>query len=280
MSNLLTGKVAIVTGGASGIGLAAAQRFVAEGGRVVIADIAQEAGEAAAASLGEAAAFQRTDVTDEVAIQAAVDAAVTRFGRLDVMFNNAGSTGDGSSITEIGPVGFDKTFVLDVRSVVLGHKCAARRFKEQGTGGSIISTVSVAGLQGGWSSVSYATAKHAVVGTIRHAAKELAPFGIRTNGVAPGVIMTPLIAKAFGVPPEKADELVQYLVGRLGSKQAMGRYGSAEDVANAALFFASDLSAYVSGTVMPVDGGISSYTLSTSDEEILTAAQEFARSLT
>lgn len=280
MSNLLTGKVAIVTGGASGIGLAAVQRFVAEGGRVVIADVAQEAGEAAATSLGEAAAFQRTDVTDEASIQAAVDAAVTRFGRLDVMFNNAGSTGDGSSITEIGPAGFDKTFVLDVRSVVLGHKCAARRFKEQGTGGSIISTVSVAGLQGGWSSVSYATAKHAVVGTIRHAAKELAPFGIRTNGVAPGVIMTPLIAKAFGVPPEKADELVQYLVGRLGSKQAMGRYGSAEDVANAALFFASDLSAYVSGTVMPVDGGISSYTLSTSDEEIFTAVQEFARSLT
>lgn len=280
MSNLLTGKVAIVTGGASGIGLAAVQRFVAEGGRVVIADVAQEAGEAAATSLGEAAAFQRTDVTDEASIQAAVDAAVTRFGRLDVMFNNAGSRGDGSSITEIGPAGFDKTFVLDVRSVVLGHKCAARRFKEQGTGGSIISTVSVAGLQGGWSSVSYATAKHAVVGTIRHAAKELAPFGIRTNGVAPGVIMTPLIAKAFGVPPEKADELVQYLVGRLGSKQAMGRYGSAEDVANAALFFASDLSAYVSGTVMPVDGGISSYTLSTSDEEIFAAAQEFARSLT
>ncbi|MDN7437418.1 SDR family oxidoreductase [Burkholderia multivorans] len=280
MSNLLTGKVAIVTGGASGIGLAAAQRFVAEGGHVVIADVAQEAGEAAAASLGKAAAFQRTDVTDEASIQAAVDAAVTRFGRLDVMFNNAGSTGDGSSITEIGPAGFDKTFVLDVRSVVLGHKCAARRFKEQGTAGSIISTVSVAGLQGGWSSVSYATAKHAVVGTIRHAAKELAPFGIRTNGVAPGVIMTPLIAKAFGVPPEKADELVQYLVGRLGSKQAMGRYGSAEDVANAALFFASDLSAYVSGTVMPVDGGISSYTLSTSDEEIFAAAQEFARSLT
>lgn len=280
MSNLLAGKVAIVTGGASGIGLAAVQRFAAEGARVVIADVAQEAGEAAAASLGEATAFQRTDVTDEASIQAAVAAAVARFGRLDVMFNNAGSTGDASAITEIGPAGFDKTFVLDVRSVVLGHKCAARRFKEQGFGGSIISTVSVAGLQGGWSSVSYATAKHAVVGTIRHAAKELAPFGIRTNGVAPGVIMTPLIAKAFGVPPEKADELVQFLVGRLGARQAMGRYGSAEDVANAALFLASDLSAYVSGTVIPVDGGISSYTLSTSDEEIFAAAREFVQSST
>lgn len=280
MNDLLTGKVAIVIGGASGIGLAAVPRFVAEGARVVIADVAQEAGEAAAELLGEAAVFQHTDVTDEASIQAAVDAAVARFGKLDVMFNNAGSTGDGSAVTEIGSAGFDKTFVLDVRSVVLGHKCAARRFKAQGTGGSIISTVSVAGLQGGWSSVSYATAKHAVVGTIRHAAKELAPFGIRCNGVAPGVIMTPLIARAFGVPPEKADELVQHLVGRLGVKQAMGRYGSVEDVANAALFLASDLSAYVSGTVIPVDGGISSYTLSTSDEEIYAAAQDFVRSLT
>lgn len=280
MDKLLKGKVAIVTGGASGIGLAAVQRFAVEGAHVLIADIAQEAGKAAAAALGESALFQRTDVTDEASIQAAVDAAVARFGRLDIMFNNAGSTGDAAPVTEIEAAGFDRTFVLDVRSVVLGHKCAARRFKEQGTGGSIITTVSVAGLQGGWLSVSYATAKHAVVGTIRHAAKELAPFGIRSNGVAPGVIMTPLIAKAFGVPPEKADALVQYLVGRLGGKQAMGRYGSAEDVANAALFLASDLSAYVSGTVIPVDGGISSYTLSTSDEEIFAAAQEFVRSLT
>ncbi len=280
MNDLLTGKVAIVIGGASGIGLAAVPRFVAEGARVVIADVAQEAGEAAAELLGEAAVFQHTDVTDEASIQAAVDAAVARFGKLDVMFNNAGSTGDGSAVTEIGSAGFDKTFVLDVRSVVLGHKCAVRRFKAQGTGGSIISTLSVAGLQGGWSSVSYATAKHAVVGTIRHAAKELAPFGIRCNGVAPGVIMTPLITRAFGVPPEKADELVQHLVGRLGAKQAMGRYGSVEDVANAVLFLASDLSAYVSGTVIPVDGGISSYTLSTSDEEIYAAAQDFVRSLT
>jgi len=118
-----------------------------------------------------------------------------------------------------------------------------------------------------------------VIGTIRHAAKELAPFRIRSNGVAPGVIMTPLVAKAFGVPPEKADALVAFLVDRLGPKQAMGRYGSAEDIANAALFLASDLSAYVSGTVIPVDGGLSSYTLSTSDEEIYAAAQEFLRSL-
>jgi len=143
MTDLLAGKVAIVTGGASGIGLAAVERFVAQGARVVIADLAQEAGEAAAAALGDGAIFQRTDVTDEASIQAAVDAAVAGFGRLDILFNNAGSTGDSSPVTEIGSEGFDKTFVLDARSVVLGHKRAARRFKAQGTGGSIISTVSV-----------------------------------------------------------------------------------------------------------------------------------------
>ncbi len=277
MTDLLKGKVAIVTGGASGIGLTTVERFVAEGAYVVIADIAEETGDAAARAFGDAAVFQHTNVMDEASIASAVAAAVARFGRLDIMFNNAGSTGDSSPVTEIGVEGFDHTLALDTRSVVLGVKHAARQFRAQGSGGSILSTVSVAGLQGGWSSISYTTAKHAVVGTIRHAAMELAADRIRVNGVAPGVIMTPLIAKAFGVPPEKADDLVSFLVDRLGGKQAMGRYGSAEDIANAALFLASDLSAYVSGTVIPVDGGISSYTLSTSDAEIFAAAQDFLK---
>ncbi|MBS0582961.1 MAG: glucose 1-dehydrogenase [Proteobacteria bacterium] len=278
MNKLLTGKVAIVTGGASGIGLAAVQRFVAEGARVVIADVAKEAGEAAAAALGEAAVFQRTDVTDEASIQAAVAAAVARFGRLDVMFNNAGSTGDGSPVTEIKPAGFDATLALDTRSVLLGIKHAARQFRAQGGGGSIVSTVSVAGLQGGWSSVSYTTAKHAVVGMIRHAAMELSADRIRVNGIAPGVIMTPLIAKAFGVPVDRADALVAFLEKRLSARQALRRYGSMEDIANAAVFLASDLSSYISGTVIPVDGGVSAYTLSTSDADIAAAAQEFLKS--
>lgn len=277
MTDLLKGRIAIVTGGASGIGLAAAERFLAEGARIAIADISEDEGKARAAELGADAIFLRTDVTDEASIAAAVARTVERFGRLDVMFNNAGSTGDSSPVTEIGPEGFDRTLALDARSVLLGIKHAARQFRAQGGGGSILSTVSVAGLQGGWSSVSYTTAKHAVIGTIRHAAMELAADRIRVNGIAPGVIMTPLIARAFGVPPAKADALVAFLVGRLGGKQAMGRYGSAEDVANAAVFLASDLSAYVSGTVIPVDGGISSYTLSTSDAEIIAAAQAFLK---
>lgn len=278
MSKLLTGKVAVVTGGASGIGLAAVKRFVAEGARVVIADVARQAGDAAAAALGEAAVFQRTDVTDEASIRSAIDAAVARFGRLDVMFNNAGSTGDGSPVTEIAPAGFDATLALDTRSVLLGIKHAARQFRAQGGGGSIVATVSVAGLQGGWSSVSYTTAKHAVVGMIRHAALELSAARIRVNGIAPGVIMTPLIAKAFGVPADRAEALVAFLEERLSARQALGRYGSMADIANAALFLASDLSSYVSGTVIPVDGGISSYTLSTSDADIAAAAREFLKS--
>lgn len=277
MSDLLNGKTVIVTGGASGIGLATVERFVAEGARVAIADISAAEGEARAAEFGTDAIFLRTDVTDEASIAAAIAGTVERFGRLDVMFNNAGSTGDSAPVTEIGPEGFDRTLALDTRSVLLGIKHAARQFRAQGGGGSILSTVSVAGLQGGWSSVSYTTAKHAVVGTIRHAAMELAADRIRVNGIAPGVIMTPLIAKAFGVPAEKADALVTFLTDRLGGKQAMGRYGSAEDIANAAVFLASDLSAYVSGTVIPVDGGISSYALSTSDAEIFAAAQDFLK---
>ena len=279
MAGLLAGKVAIVTGGASGIGLASVKRFVDEGANVVIADVAQDAGEAAVASLGASTFFQRTDVMDEASIHDAVEAAAQHFGRLDIMFNNAGATGDGSSVTEIGPEGFDHTLALDTRSVLLGIKHAARRFRQQGGGGSILSTVSVAGLQGGWSSVSYTTAKHAVVGTIRHAAMELSKDRIRVNGIAPGVIMTPLIAKAFGVPAERAGALVEFLVARLGTGQAMGRYGSAEDIANAALFLASDLSAYVSGTVIPVDGGISSFTQSTSDADIVAAARDFLQTI-
>lgn len=275
MTELLNGKVAIVTGGASGIGLAAVRRFVAEGARVLIADIAEEAGVAVAAKAGPEVVFSRTDVTDEGSLQSAVDAAVDAFGRLDVMFNNAGSTGDSSGILELGTEGFDKTFILDVRSVILGHKLAGRRFRAQGSGGSIITNVSVAGLQGGWSSMSYVTAKHAVVGTIRQAAKELGEFGIRCNGVAPGVIMTPLLAKSFGVPPERGEAFIHFVEARLASRQAMGRYGTAEDIANAALFLASDLSTYVNGAVIPVDGGISSYTLSTSDAEVVQAAEAF-----
>ncbi|RYE39420.1 MAG: SDR family oxidoreductase [Hyphomicrobiales bacterium] len=275
MSGLLEGKVAVVTGGISGIGLASAERFLSEGARVVVADIRDDEGKRTADRLGDNAAFVHTDVTDESSIEALVAQTVELFGRLDVFFNNAGTTGTPAPVTELTADGFDSTLALDTNAVVFGHKHAARQFIRQGGGGSILTTASVAALQGGWSSISYSTAKHAVIGTIRHAAKELSAHRIRTNAIAPGVIMTPLIAKAFGVPATQGDDLVRFLDDELGAQQALGRYGTVEDIANAALFLASDLSSYISGTVIPVDGGISSYTLSTSDTDIAAAATAF-----
>src|SRR5690606_36083312 len=151
MAQLLADKVAVVTGGTSGIGLATVERFVSEGGKVVIADIQDELGASIADRLGEDVAYLRTDVTDEAAIEAVVAHAVERFGRLDVMFNNAGAQGDPAPMVELGSEGFDATLALLTRSVALGHKYAARQFQKQGDGGSIISTASAAGLQGGWS---------------------------------------------------------------------------------------------------------------------------------
>lgn len=278
MQKLLEGKTAVVTGASRGIGFATARRFADEGANVVLAARGQEALDAAAEAITDAggqAIGVSADITAKSSVEALVRAAVEHFGGLDVLCNNAGSTGDPSPVTELSEEGFDRTFELDARAVLFGHKYAARQFREQGTGGSIITVASVAALQGGWSSISYTTAKHAAVGIIRHAAKELSADRIRTNGIAPGVVMTPLIAGAFGVPREKATDLVRYIDERLGPQQALGRYGTVDDIANAALFLASDLSAYVSGTVIPVDGGISSYTLSSSDEDIARTAQDF-----
>ncbi|MFF0109914.1 SDR family NAD(P)-dependent oxidoreductase [Streptomyces hirsutus] len=275
MTGLLDGKVAIITGGASGIGRASVERFVAEGAKVAIADIQDELGASIADRLGDAALYVRTDVTDEAAIEALVATTVERFGKLDVMFNNAGAQGDSSPITELSAAGFDKTLALLTRSVVLGHKYAARQFQAQGTGGSIVTTASAAGLQGGWSAAGYTIAKHAIVGVVRQAVAELAPLGIRSNAIAPGIIMTEIMARTFGVPLEEADGFSAFLADRLGSTQPLGRVGFPEDIAKAAVFLASDLSDYVTGTVIPVDGGATSITQGTFATEVVAAAQEY-----
>lgn len=275
MAQLLADKVAVVTGGTSGIGLATVERFASEGAKVVIADIQDELGASIADRLGEDVAYLRTDVTDEAAIEAVVAHAVERFGRLDVMFNNAGAQGDPAPMVELGSEGFDATLALLTRSVALGHKYAARQFQKQGGGGSIISSASAAGLQGGWSAAGYTIAKHAVVGVVRQAVAELAPLGIRSNAIAPGVIMTPIMARSFGVPLEKSDEFTEFLAARLGPTQPIGRVGQPDDIAKAATFFASDLSEFVTGVVLPVDGGATAITQGTFASEVVAAAQEF-----
>jgi NAD(P)-dependent dehydrogenase (short-subunit alcohol dehydrogenase family) len=279
MAGLLSNRVALITGGTSGIGLASVRRFVSEGARVLIGDIADDAGVELANSLGGSAAFVHMDVMLEADIASAIAAAVKRFGRLDVIYNNAGAIGDPASLLDVQQDAFDRVLALDARSVLWGHKHAARQFKAQGGGGCIVTTASVAGIQAGWSPLSYTAAKHAVVGIIRHAAMELAPFGIRSNAIAPGAIPTPMVAKAFGIPVEHAAEFCELIEARLGSKQPLGRFGSAEDVANVALFLASDLSSYVSGAVLPVEGGATVQADSRLNQEVYSIGMEFLADL-
>ncbi len=275
MAGLLEGKVTIVTGGTSGIGRATVERYVAEGAKVAIADIQDAAGAELADELGDAAIYVHTDVTDESDIEALVATTVEAFGKLDVIYNNAGAQGDPSSLLEIGSEGFDKTLALLTRSVVLGHKYAARQFQAQGTGGSIISTASAAALQGGWSAAGYTIAKHAVVGVVRQSAAELAPLGIRSNAIAPGIIMTPIMARSFGVPMDEAEEFADFLAERLAASQPIGRTGTPDDIAKVATFLASDLSEFMAGAVLPVDGGATAITQGSFAADAAAAAQAY-----
>ncbi|MEZ5409314.1 MAG: glucose 1-dehydrogenase [Acidimicrobiales bacterium] len=242
----LAGKVAVITGAASGMGLATAERFVAEGANVVIADFNAEAGRAAAEALGPAARFTRCDVSVEDDVAAAVALATDAFGRLDIVFNNAGIGGAFGPITEIEVDHWDATFAVLVRGVFLGTKHAARVLIEQGEGGSIINTASVAGLGGGAGPQAYSAAKAAVVNLTTTTALELAPHSIRVNAICPGVIFTPLM---HGGDVEDAEAMVSEL-------QPLPKRGEGADIAGAALWLAGDDSAFVSGQSIAVDGAL------------------------
>lgn len=272
---LLENKVCIVTGGTSGIGLGTVERFVEFGAKVVIGDIQDERGQEIAERLGSNVRYVHADVTRESDIEALVASAVSHFGRLDVLYNNAGAGGDRSAMTEIGVEGFDRSMALLSSSVLLGHKYAARQFIAQGGGGSIISTASAAGVQGGWSAAAYTVAKHAVVGIVRQAVAELAPHGIRSNAISPGVIATPIMTQTFGVPMEKNERFLDFLSDRIGHTQPIGRLGRPSDVAGVAVFLASDLSAYVTGANIPVDGGATAVTQGSFATDVIEAAGDF-----
>jgi NAD(P)-dependent dehydrogenase (short-subunit alcohol dehydrogenase family) len=274
MTGQLAGKVAVVTGGASGIGLASAELFAEHGAKVVVGDIQADPGAAAGSA---DIIYVRTDVTDPAQIEALIQTAVDRFGRLDVMFNNAAAAGDPAPILELSAEGLDDTLRLVVGSVVYGHRFAAKQFIAQGTPGSIITTASGASFQGGWSSAGYTIGKHAVVGVVRQAAGELGAYGIRSNAIAPGITLTPIMSKTFGLPPTLAHDFTEYVAEQLKGQQALGRVGRPRDIALAALFLASDASAWITGTVLPVDGGLVSVTQSTLMPDLLRAADDFAR---
>ena len=251
MSGRLDGKVAVITGAASGIGAGSARRFVAEGARVVVADLQADAGAALVDELGPAARFVATNVLDEADIAAAVDLAVTAFGQLDVMFNNAGIVGAVGRISETSVDAWDNTIDILLRGVFLGTKHAARVMLEQGRPGVIINTASTAGMLGGLGPHAYTAAKHGVIGLTKSVANELAPNGIRVNAIAPGNTVSAMTAAVTSGNPDDLDGTT----ARIASMSPLGYAGMPEDIAAAAAFLASDDARYITGHTLVVDAG-------------------------
>lgn len=247
----LAAKVAIVTGGASGMGRATVMRFLADGAKVMVADLNEKNGAetlavAKASGHGDGVAFVRCDVANEADVAATVAAAEKRFGRLDIAYLNAGVGGAFGPIGETTVAEWDFTFAVLVRGVFLGIKHASNRMKAQGRGGSIINTASVAGINGGGGPHAYSAAKAAVANLTRAVAAELAMHRIRINAIAPGMIKTPL---AVGHREDAWDR-------RVVEKQPWPEPGMPQHIADAALFLASEESRFITGQVLVVDGGL------------------------
>ena len=248
MPDVLTDRVAVITGGASGIGKATVLRFLDEGAKVVVGDYNAENGQALVDEVGDPdrLLFIRTDVAEEAEVEALIGAAVESFGGLDVLFNNAGVGGAFGPLTEISVDDWDRTFAVLVRSVFAGTKHAARVMIEQGRGGSIINTASVAGLGGGAGPVAYSAAKAAVINLTYGSAVELAGQRIRVNAICPGLIHTPL---ALG---RNAD----HVRDRMPEVQPWPDAGLPEHIAGLALYLAGPDSAFVTGEAIRADGAL------------------------
>jgi len=247
MGDRLIGKVAVVTGAASGIGAASVRRFVEEGAKVVATDVQTDLGEQVVRELGDSARFAECDVTDEAAVAAAVDLAIATWGRLDVMFNNAGVVGAVGPIADTEAAAWARTMDILLTSVFYGCKHAARVMVPQGSG-SIINTSSAAGLLGGLGPHAYTAAKAGVIALTKSVAAELGPQGVRCNAIAPGAIPTALTAALSGDVNDLEAVAEQ-------SRQRYGRASDAMDIANGALYLASDEAGYVNGHTLVIDYG-------------------------
>ncbi|HEX7776064.1 MAG TPA: glucose 1-dehydrogenase [Parvibaculum sp.] len=252
MAGRLEGKVAIVTGGTSGIGRSTVELFLKEGAKVVAGDLQDDKGDAMERGFGKSFSYCRADVSVEADVKNLVDHAVGKFGRLDVMFNNAGYGGVGGLLGEIDMNGFDKTIGVLFKGVVLGYKYAAPHMKAQKSG-SIITTASVGGLQAGFGPLIYSSCKAAVIHFARCAAIELAPHFVRSNAICPGATATSLFGAQMGT--QKADQFAEFMKDHLADFQPIPRPGLPEDVAETALFLASDASSFITGQSIVIDGG-------------------------
>lgn len=251
----LDGKVAVITGGASGIGEGTVRLFAEEGAQVVIADIQDERGQQLAEELGTQTAYLRTDVSQEAQVRAAIQLAVDKWGRLDCMFNNAGFGGVSGPVELTDMDGYDQTMAVLLRGVFLGIKHASAVMKQQRSG-SIVSTASIAGMQAGFGPHVYSAAKAAVIHLTRSVSIELGEFGVRANAVCPGVIGTNIFTTPFGLTGAIADAAVAKVSDAFADWAPLKRSGVPRDIAEAVAWLASDSASYVTGQAIAIDGGL------------------------
>ncbi len=280
MSKELTGKVAIVTGGAGGIGRATVELFAAQGAKVVIADVNDEQGESLAKTLGKKAAYRKVDVAQAEELDALVEFAVEQFGGLDIMFNNAGISGaQYPRFLDDDLTDFNKVIGVNLFGVMAGSR-AAGRYMSQNGGGVIINNASIAGLLPGPALMTYRATKAAVIMFSKSIAIDLAEYSIRVNCLAPGHIRTSLTAFSTpGMTPEQVEKVKAAVSPAMDSNQPLKRHGKPEDVAESVLYLASDRAAQITGIVLPVDGGITAGDPVNHLQEIMDARAEAMASL-
>lgn len=246
----MEGKVALITGAASGIGEEAVRLFAENGAFVVAADVQDDLGHLVVASIGShRATYRHCDVRDEQEVEETVNFTLEKYGKLDILFSNAGIMGPLTSILELDIQGFDNTMATNVRGVAATIKHAARAMVAKNIRGSIICTTSVASLLAGTGPHAYTVSKHALVGLVRTACSELGVHGIRVNCISPFGVATPLSCKAYNLEPSEVE------ANSCALANLKGIVLKAKHVAEAALFLASDESAYISGHNLAVDGG-------------------------
>ncbi len=252
----LSGKVAVITGAASGIGLSGVEVFVAAGAKVVAGDIQTEKGEALQARFGaDKVVYRDCNVLEPEQIKALIQQAEDSFGGLDVLWNNAGSGGTPGGVEELDLDGYDKTMALLLKSVFAGTHYAVPLMKKRG-GGSVINTSSISAVCAGYAPLVYSVAKKGVAHFSKVSAAELSKYKIRVNAILPGFIATSIFGASLGLPTAQADQMAEMVAQNGSDMQPIGRTGTGADIASMAAFLASDAAGFITGGEFVVDGGM------------------------